>query len=291
MKISKIILGAKNTDLENIKNIIEIYAKAGADMFDLCADAKTIEFARDLIDSLGLKNPPQICASITLKDDIHARKAKILKEKCEACHKCAEICPQKAIKNCTVKTERCTGCKLCEKICPVNAIEMLQCENDFEEQFKQAKTADFIEIHTNGKDENIEEIFGFLKANFGGEIGICISNNENDTKKIEIIKMIRDIIAPKILIVQADGASISGFSNEISTTEKTLQECAKFADIKGIKLIMSGGTNAMTYAEAIKRGLTFDGIAWGSFSRKIVAENPNTEQALCKAAALIAPLK
>ncbi len=291
MKISKIILGAKNSDWESIKEIIKVYSLAGAKVFDLCADAELLAKARNLIVDLQLETPPKICASITLKNDIHAKKAKIVKGKCLLCGNCNQICPQKAIEDFVVKTKKCTGCRLCEKNCPNNAIDIFDFDSDFEEQFIQAKTADFIEIHTNGKDKNLLEVFEFLKENYKGEIGICISNNENDAEKIEIIEKVKDIIAPKILIVQADGASISGFANDSTTTEKALLECAKYSAINGIKLIISGGTNAMTFPEAVKRGLKFDGVAWGSFARKIITDNQNKKIAIKQAKELIAPLK
>ena len=164
---------------------------------------------------------------------------------------------------------------------------MFNLNQTFEEQFEQAKNVDYIEIHTNGKDENLFDIFEFLAKNFQGDIGVCISKNNNPEEKIKIIEKIKEIIAPQKLIVQADGTSISGFDNKISTTQKAIEECEKFQNIKDIVLIASGGTNFNTAALAKEKFLKIDGIAWGSFARKLADE----EDALSKAKELIDTIK
>jgi formate hydrogenlyase subunit 6/NADH:ubiquinone oxidoreductase subunit I len=39
-----------------------------------------------------------------------------------SCHRCAEICPQKAITDHVIDMERCDGCGLCSAVCPAAAI-------------------------------------------------------------------------------------------------------------------------------------------------------------------------
>ena len=290
MKLAKIILGAKNTDLEKLKEIVKLYAIAGADIFDLCADYNIINSIKLLLKNLNLDKMPKICASITLLNDIHASKAQIIKENCSACARCASVCPQNAINvgdYAHITTARCTGCRSCVNFCRNNAIEMFNLNQTFEEQFEQAKDVDYIEIHTNGKDENLFDVFEFLAKNFQGDIGVCISKNNYPEEKIKIIEKIKEIIAPKKLIVQADGASISGFDNKISTTQKAIEECEKFQNIKEIVLIASGGTNFNTAALAKEKSLKINGIAWGGFARKLADE----EDAFSKAKELIDTIK
>ena len=297
MKIAKIIFGAKNTDIQKLKEIIKIYSLAGADIFDVCADGNVIAIAREIIKGINPIKKPLICASITLGEDKHSKKAEIAKENCCGCMRCINICPQKTIfleKNIAkVKQNGCVGCEKCSKICPNSAIRMFYMEQAFENQFYQAKTADYIEIHTNGNDANLFEVFEFLKNNYAGEIGICISQNQNTQKKIKIIEKIKDIIFPKKLIVQADGNSISGFDNNLETTQKAIEECKNYQNIEGIILIASGGTNYKTAELAKKSGIKIDGIAWGSFARKIIFEDEreNEESKLNKAKKLVYTLK
>ncbi|MCR4880817.1 MAG: 4Fe-4S binding protein [bacterium] len=296
MNITKIIFGAKNTDIENLKKLVRIYSLAGADVFDVCADSEVIANARKVIDGLDLVKKPIVCASITLSNDKHANKAEIIKDKCCGCTRCINICPQKTIvseKNIAkVKTDGCVGCGKCLAVCPNSAIKMYNLNQSFETQFLQAKSADCIEIHTNGKDQNLYEIFEFLKQNYDGKIGICISQNTDTQEKIKIITKCKDIISPKKLIVQADGNSISGFDNEIKTTQKAIEESKNFQNIDNITLIASGGTNFKTAELAKAEKVRLDGIAWGSFARKIIFDNENDteENKLKKAKELIGSL-
>ena len=39
-----------------------------------------------------------------------------------SCHRCADICPQKAITDHGIDTERCDGCGLCSAVCPAAAV-------------------------------------------------------------------------------------------------------------------------------------------------------------------------
>ena len=284
MSISKIIFGAKNTDTQKLKEVVEIYAKEGTDIFDVCADKNIILLTRETINSLNLAQKPIICASITLGNDKHSAKAEITKEKCCGCGRCVNICPQKTIflekEYAKINENACVGCARCIEVCPNSAIKMFNLKQSFEEQYEQAKTADYIEIHTNGKDKNICEVFEFLKKNFNGKIGICISQNPNTKEKIEIITKVKDIIFPQKLIVQADGNSISGFDNEISTTQKAIEECKNYQNIENIILIASGGTNMKTAQLAQKEGIKLDGIAWGSYARGLLTEPDFLEKAI-----------
>ena len=153
---------------------------------------------------------------------------------------------------------------------------------------KKAKNeADYIEIHTNGQNKNLVDVFKYLKKQFNGDLGICISQNNNVKEKIEIIETVKNIIFPKKLIVQADGNPISGLNDSVATTQKAIEEAQNFQCIENIILILSGGTNAQTAKLANEKKLHFDGIAWGSFARKILDEKDSYK----KAVNLLATLK
>jgi len=294
MKIAKLIYGAKNTDIEKLGEFVKVYALAGADIFDVCADEEIISYVRKILNSLKLVNNPQICASITLQNDIHANKVRVNSEKCNLCMKCMDICPQGVIKfdkNINILEKGCVGCKLCVKACPNSALQIYFEESNFLEQYKNAKTADYIEIHTNGHDDDLFFVFEFLKENFTGKIGICISNNNNVSEKIEIIEKVKAIIAPETLIVQADGNSISGLNNDNITTQKAIAECGNFKNIDNIILIASGGTNECTFKIASDQNIYMDGVAWGSYARKILVSFTSDNERLAQAKQLINSVK
>ncbi len=290
MKISKIILGAKNLELNQIKKTIEIYSKLGVNIFDLSANKILINEVRFILKEMHLPLMPKICASITLENDIHSRKAKIIDSLCNKCSLCEKICSQKVInvsQISKINIDGCSGCGICANICPRKAIEMFYVNQIFEEQFYQAQEADYIEIHTNGQNKNLVDVFKYLKKQFNGDLGICISQNNNVKEKIEIIETVKNIIFPKKLIVQADGNPISGLNDSVATTQKAIEEAQNFQCIENIILILSGGTNAQTAKLANEKKLHFDGIAWGSFARKILDEKDSYK----KAVNLLATLK
>lgn len=49
-------------------------------------------------------------------------KYRILKDKCEKCGKCREICPAEAIANGEVDQEKCLGCGACAQVCEMDAV-------------------------------------------------------------------------------------------------------------------------------------------------------------------------
>ena len=277
LPIKKIILGAHNLDNKQIRHIVELYTKVGANMFDITSNVKLIKKISKNLNKSKVQNKILLCVSITLNDDIHANKAFINIENCKQCNKCIKVCPQNAIrKNSSVfcvEPKKCSGCQRCLNICLHNAIRMKNISRNFYEQFSKIKhlPIDCIEIHTNGKDKDLYHVFEILKNEFFGIIGICIANNNNLEEKIEIIENVKKIIAPKKLLVQADGTAISGFDNTEETTQKALEECKKLSCIKDIYLIPSGGVNAKTYMMAKAQNIKIDGIAVGSYARKIVA--------------------
>ena len=94
----KLICGLGNLDIENIKALVKLYAKAGAWMFDVSPFA--LWALNEAIAEENL-NPDNFkyCVSIPLEGDVHGKKAKILSNKCKKCSKCAKKCPQGAISN------------------------------------------------------------------------------------------------------------------------------------------------------------------------------------------------
>lgn len=271
----KIILGANNQNPKRIKKILKVYAFAGVRVFDVGADKKIIKKTKKVLEKICINEDFHICASITLSDDVHRKTAHINQDKCIKCKKCFKKCPHKAISSkVQVDEKSCIGCGVCVEICPKNAIKLKDNSKTFEEQFAEipTKMVNYIEIHTNGKNSNLIGCFEFLKNNFDGEVGICISSSQTPQEKIEIIEKVKQIIAPKKLIVQADGSSMSGFDNKEETTQKALEECKNFQNIADIILIASGGTNGKTMKLAKQQGLKLDGVALGTYARLLIKD-------------------
>jgi Fe-S-cluster-containing hydrogenase component 2 len=276
-KVFKLILGAGNEDIDAIKKLVSIYKKAGANIFDVRADKLLINEVKNTLNNQK-ETDCYICASIALGDDIHFKKAQIT-DQCSICKKCIAQCSSNAIiyadNKVKIIKERCIGCQNCAKYCISDAISFLDNSKNYQKVFSEIKDSpvDYIEIHSNGTDKEIYKCFEFLKVNFKGLKGICISENKiTDNQKIEIIKNIKQILHPEKLVVQADGTSMSGFDNNEHTTIKALEMSKLFLDnVDDIYVMPSGGTNSKTMPLAKQQDLDINGIAVGSYARKIVS--------------------
>ena len=78
----KLICGLGNCDIENVKALVKLYAKAGAHIFDVSPYA--LKALNDAITEEGL-NPRdfKFCISLPVEGDAHGKKAKILPKKCK----------------------------------------------------------------------------------------------------------------------------------------------------------------------------------------------------------------
>ena len=268
-RVFKLICGANNENYEEITKLVYVYSSAGAKFFDINASKKAIEACKK---GIGDKKDCFICVSIGTNNDPHMSKCKI-NENCTFCNLCFEICPQKAIEKNKIIEKNCIGCKKCLAVCKNNAIESYQKELHIEKIIKEVKEADCIEFHIISQDKN--EIFSkwkYLIENYNGFLSIALNRTiYSDSNMFEILSKMLNMAKNKNLMIQADGLSMSGGQNDYNST---LQAVAT-ADIlikKGIKvpIIISGGTNSKSFKLAKLCGVNINGIAIGSYARKIV---------------------
>ena len=272
-KCFKLVCGAGNEDIEEVKRLVFIYALAGCKFFDLSANKEIIVAAKESI-KLAQQDDCYFCASIGIKGDPHMNKAVIDYNKCINCGSCESVCPQNAIIYTKVNKQKCIGCSRCWKVCPRNAISFTSEEKKLDEILPFIKKeVDCIEFHIDGQDEN--EIFSkwkFLNEEYNGLLSICISRGFlGDKDFIERIENMISIRKPKTTIIQADGFPMSGGEDDYKTT---LQAIASGEIVQNAKLpvylMLSGGTNSKTKELAKLCSIDYNGIAVGSFARKII---------------------
>lgn len=272
-KCFKLVCGAGNEDAAEVEKLVALYSAAGCKFFDVSAKEEIVDAAKK---GLGEKQG-YICVSVGIKGDPHVRKAQIDYEKCVGCHKCEEVCPQNTIKHCKVKQFRCIGCGKCHSVCKRGAISFVSENKDLREVLPPliAKGIDCIELHAMGEDDNeVMEKWNCINELYDGILSICTARkNLSDEKMISRIKLMLDGRRPYTTIIQADGFPMSGGKDDYKTT---LQAVATAELVQNERfqafLMLSGGTNSKTAELAGMNEINYNGIAIGTFARKIVSK-------------------
>ena len=271
-KCFKLVCGAGNEDAAEVEKLVKLYSSAGCKFFDLSAKPEIVDAAK-----LGLEDKEgYLCVSVGIKGDPHVRKACIDGEKCVGCHKCEEICPQKAIKGSKINTARCIGCGKCANICKHDAISYVSENKDLSEVLPSLieKGIDCIELHAMG--ENDDEVFKkwqYINENFNGLLSICTARGHlSEEKMLARIKAMTAYREPFSTIVQADGFPMSGGKDDYKTTLQAVSTAEIVQNAKlPVYIMLSGGTNSKTAELAKICGINYNGIAIGTFARKIVS--------------------
>lgn len=275
-KCFKLICGAGNEDIEAVEKIVAVYSVAGCDFFDICADEKVIKAAKKGLNRVSLQQERYICVSVGTKNDVHFQKAKIDKTRCLNCYKCVSNCLQKAISsNFEISEEKCIGCGKCEISCPSKCIYFEEKRKNLKQIFEELllQDIDCIELHI-GEEEDCFEQWNFLQNNFSGMLSICIGRKKfSDEKFIEILKRLLKDRKPYSTIIQADGSPMSGGLDDYETTLQAVSagNLVQKADLEQF-IIISGGTNSKTAELAKLCSVEINGIAIGSYARKIISE-------------------
>ena len=280
-KCFKLILGAGNEDVDEVEKLVTLYSKAGCNFFDLCPKQEIIDAAKRGIKNSSANEKKYLCISLGTKNDPHFTKAKINNKLCKNCGKCLEICPQGAISkgktSCVINKIKCIGCQKCIKICGENCIKILNNKNDIREILSSIKLNDIdcIELHSIGAcEKEVFEKWDIINSLYKGVLSICADRTKlgDELLKERIKKMLSK--RPDFSTVnQADGAPMSGGKDDFKTT---LQAVATAEIIQNENfpayLILSGGTNSKSTELAKTCDISVNGVAIGSYARKIVKE-------------------
>ena len=270
----KLICGAGKEDTEEIRRLVYIYALAGCKFFDLSANLDVIDAAKESLQRSGM-NDIYICVSVGIKGDPHLNKAVIDYNKCVNCGSCESVCPENAIHYVKIKKSKCTGCTKCFNVCPRGAISYISEEKNFIEVIPEIikKGIDCIEFHSLNQDENDAfEKWKYLNDNFDGILSLCIGRKKFcDEELIERISKMLEIRRPYTTIIQADGISMSGGEDNLTSTLQAVATAQIVSNANfPVYLVLSGGTNTKTSELAKMCAVSNNGVAMGSFARKIV---------------------
>jgi len=283
-KCFKFICAAGNEDAAEIEKLCTLFSASGAQFFDVGGNIKAIKaakrgFKRAKIS--GVKEKRYLCVSLGLAGDKHVNKGKINPKKCTRCGACASVCTRKAIIKendiYEINKTRCIGCEKCISTCKTGAIGMKSENRDIDTILPLIikEKIDCIELHAKTKNKNeIISAWNKINSQFKGMMSLCIDRSVLSNE--DIIDLIKELIksrAPYSVIIQADGAPMSGGKNDYKTTLQTvaMADIIRNADLP-VFILLSGGTNSKSSKLAKMCNIEVSGVSIGSYARKIVAK-------------------
>lgn len=273
----KLVCGAGNECAEDVEKLVTLYSDAGAQLFDVCAKPEILLAAKRGISNSSVKNNRYICVSVGMKGDPHISKADVNDALCRHCSLCNVACLNSAIDNGHIVYERCIGCGACVNACPNDAISLYEKDIDLKAVLPELVNIgiDCIELHATSEQEaDIWDKWQIINDSFDGIVSICIDRLNLGNK--QVLERLRKMISnrkPYTTIIQADGIPMSGSDDTYKTTLQAvaMAEIIQAADLK-CYLLISGGTNSKTAQLANMCDINYNGIAIGSYARKIVSE-------------------
>lgn len=281
-KCFKLVCGAGNEDAKEVEKLVAVYAKAGADYFDLSARENVVKAAWKGLKRVmneGEMKHKFLNVSVGIAGDPHVSKARIDEDSCVGCGTCVEVCNQQAIEEdgdaFRIIKKRCIGCHACIEACPQEAIA------EYSENVPLAEVLPplidlgihSIELHAVSDDEEkVFEQWGTINELFDGVLSMCVDRSRLGS--VFYVNRISKACANRpeySTIIQADGAPMSGTNDKASTTLEALAtaQVTQKAQLP-IFLMLSGGTNSQTTKLAQLFDIDFHGVAIGSFARKII---------------------
>ncbi len=282
----KLITGLGNKDKNKVKSLVFLWAKAGADIFDV--SPAVVPLIQEAIVENGLKlEDYDFCTSYAIEGDFHGKKAQIDSIKCKLCNKCVKSCIEGAINPPNIDETKCIGCAHCKKACKYGAIHLYdEIDHSFYDLLKKDVKLDTVEIHISIKDKKTikDEFKKIIKAldnskcAKNSKISICFNRKYFSNSKAEkILAKLKEMSGEREFLVQADGNSMNGANNSLSGTIETVA-FGLFIKSLGYDVILSGGCNEFTAELAKNVGLQCS-IGYGSFARKMT-ENLSEDEKL-----------
>lgn len=295
-KYFKLVCGAGNEDLEEVRRLSTIYTLGGCKGLDVSAKPEVVKactagirFAYSLADQLDIEilQRPFIKVSVGMPGDHHVRKA-FIKDNCIECDKCIPVCPTDAIpKDLVVIRDKCIGCGACEVACPPK-IGAIGYEHDTKDIAKILPEcieagAENIELHAGvlSDDSILEEWDLVCKSQKDHFVSLCVDRlNLSNTHLINRIRAAHEIAGDRFM-VQADGVPMGGTADDYNTTLQAVaiadiiqkQLINKDKKFRNLPVLLSGGTNSKTVALAKLCDIDFCGVAIGTHARGIVKEH------------------
>ncbi|MBI2995228.1 MAG: 4Fe-4S dicluster domain-containing protein [Candidatus Melainabacteria bacterium] len=298
-KFFKLVCGASFTDTKMIENLAFVFTLAGAHVIDLAPKADVIFAARHGIKKAlstqhSALSPPLLMASIQLDQDPHFRKIEIDYNLCDVCGACVRICPTEAFRienrngesanrrigELVYLVERCFGCGECPSHCHASALKMIDTKPTPKETLKEMISLGItgIEFHFGKNIEKIKEIWEEVVRAIEacGRMPLLSFSIGSGLLSSEEIKYAANLcykLAGKNIILQCDGTPMSGHLRKNgNNNDKSYMYVAKVIQEENLPVYLqiAGGTDEHSFKQTIKLGIKINGVAIGSYARKLL---------------------
>ena len=269
----KLICGASNQDVAQIRGLALAYTLAGADCIDCSADPAVVAAVQEGIDAaLGILPHvvrPWVMVSVNDDEDPHFRKAVFDPTRCPAdCPRpCEAVCPARAIGRGGVLADRCYGCGRCLPVCPLGLIQAASYQRSASEltHLLVGSRVDALEIHTDGRrPEATAALWRDLQPWAGGLRLVALSFPDvgSDAELGQWMSTVAGALrlGPGAhLVWQTDGRPMSGDLGR-GTARAAVALAAKALRVMGSLALpghvqLAGGTNDYTHVLLQREGL------------------------------------
>ncbi len=279
----KLTLGASFSNSRQIERLSFIYSLAGAHVIDVMASPKLVKAVREGIDN-ALRwsrdhghevSIPLMMISIKSDEDPHFQKAWIAnKGKVHIPQALIQVCPTKALQRDGIMVDLCIGCGLCvnEEI-PIILRPLKKVSRDLVVSCLN-EGASGVEFHLGeGDREKFVSLLNEIRSSLNDEILLSFTVGSHQMSPLRVQEVVRHIqsqMKNRRVVLQADGAPMSGKDGKGST----LQALAMAQVVQSVKrkdwLQASGGTNNLTRQLADTFDIELNGVAMGTYARKIL---------------------
>ena len=264
----KMICGAGNEDVVQVKKLAFIYTLAGAKILDVSANVNVVKAAMEGIDlayqfesklDATIDVRPYIMVSIGMPGDPHVRKSFIDQNKCISCTLCIPICPTDAIPKDFIKNldffkdlngsfdvedqskeivikDLCIGCGKCSSICPKS--DIISYRHNAREVNKLLPKcmdagAELFELHAAvGEDDiTLQEWKLINEINPTNYNSMCLDRLNLGNLRLEHRIQEAKKVSGNRLMIQADGYPMSGGEDDYNTTLQAIA-CADVVNKK-----------------------------------------------------------
>ena len=285
----KLVCGASLTDVKMVENLSFVFTLAGAHVIDLAPTSDVILAARKGIERALCTCPsslaPVLMASIQLDKDPHFRKVVVAHDLCDVCGACVKVCPTEAFRierdgEFVYLSERCFGCGICPSYCHVDALSMIETKPSPKETLKEMLLLGVkaIEFHFGENYRAIEDVWPDIKDLLVGAysskplLSFSIGSDLLSDKEIKFAANLCYKLAGKNIILQCDGKPMSGGLKNGNNKSNSYLRVAKIIQKEKLPVYLqiSGGTDEESFARTVSRGLDINGVAIGSYARKLL---------------------